>query len=266
MTKKIISLMMTTVLAAGFFAVAAPAEAQAALPCTYDTINDANAQIVAAQNAYAAAQAEEAALRAAFEAVKAEGPSSLRYLAAASALESATNRTKWAYDQITNAQAFLANIKQRETVEDDYLNAVSALSVQSTAQASAMDAQSAQEIANMAFAQTKLVENVIAGYKQQLAVSPTLQTQIDALNAQLVALKADYANKQLIADQKKAAAAAAANALSASNYNKKYIDYINNRDKYRGDPKCECFDFYTDSIICTNDDCKYMECGCVKND
>ena len=265
MMKKIISLIMTTVLAAGVAFFLNPTEAEAAMPCTYDTINQANAQIAAAQATYAQAQAAEATCKAAFEAVKAEGPSSLNYLAAASAYESARNRTKWAYDQITNAQAFLANIKARETTENDFENAVSALGTLTTLQSSNQDAKNAQDVANSAYAQMKLVQNVIVGYQQQLATSPSLQTQIDALNAQLAVLTADYANKQAIADQKKAAAAAAATAYASASYDKKYIDYMWNRDRYRDDPKCACFDMYTDSYICTHDDCKYMECGCTKD-
>lgn len=256
--KKTISLILASVLCAGAFFFATPAKTEAALPCTYDTIAEATAQIVAAQNAYAKAQAEEAAYKAAFEAVKNQGPASLEYIVAANAYENAVLRTKWVYDQVTNAQAFLANIKGREAVEDDYQRAVAALPLQGNAQMAEMDAKSAQEIANMALAQIKMVENVIAGYQQQLAVSPSLQTQINDLNTQLVALKADYAQKQLIADQKKAAAATAASAWAASGYDKKYIDYWVNRDKHRNDPRCTCFDFYTDSCHCSED----CDCPC----
>lgn len=255
--KKTISLILATVLCAGAFIAASPAKAEAALPCTYDTISEASAQIIAAENAYAAAKAEENAYKAAFEAVKNQGPSSLAYITAANAYENAVNRTKWVYDQVTNARAFLANIKGREAVEDDYINAVNALSVQGAAQNADMDAKAAQEVANMALSQIQMISNVIAGYQQQLATSPSLQAQIDELNVKLAALKADYASKQAIADQKKAAAAAAASAWAATGYDKKYIDYINNRDKYRDDPKCKCFDFYTDSCHCSEDcDCR----------
>ena len=68
--KKMISLVMAGVLCAGALILAVPAKTQAALPCTYDTIDQANAQIAAAQSAYAAALAEEAAYKAAFDAVK----------------------------------------------------------------------------------------------------------------------------------------------------------------------------------------------------
>lgn len=258
--KKLISLILAMTCAA-FAVVAVPTEVDAAFSCTNDTINQANAQIVAAQNAYAAAQADEAACKAAFEAVKAEGPSSLNYQVKANAYTSAINRTKYAYDQITNAKAFLANIQGRATIEDDYLNAVSALGVQGNLQQALSDAQAAQDIANFAAAQIKMVQTQIAGYQQQLAVSPGLQTQIDALNAQLVTLNADYAAKQAVADQKKAAAAAAATAFSGVSYDKKYIDYVWNRERYRDDPKCTCYDLYTDGCHCTQD-CKENSCGC----
>ena len=85
--KKLISLILAMTCAA-FAVVAVPTEVEAAFSCTNDTINQANAQIVAAQNAYAAAQADEAACKAAFEAVKAEVPSSLNYQVKANAYTS----------------------------------------------------------------------------------------------------------------------------------------------------------------------------------
>ncbi len=260
--KKVISLIMATALCAGAFVLGTTAKAQAALPCTYDTISQASAQVVAAANAYNAAKAEEAAYKAAFEAVKNQGPQSLQYIAAANAYENAINRTKWVYDQLTNAEAFLKNIKGREAVEDDYINAVNALPLQGNAQVTAQSAQAAQEVANMTLGQIQTVKNVIAGYQQQLAVSPSLQTQINELNAQLAVLQADYANKQAIADQKKAEAASAATAWANSGYDKKYIDYWYNRERYAANPQCDCFDFYTGTCHCAKEDCKVNGCYC----
>lgn len=259
--KKVISLVLATVLCAGVFAAAAPTQTRAALPCTYDTINQANAQITAAQNAYAAALADEAAYKAAFEAVKSQGPSSMSYVAAANAYESAVLRTKWAYDQVTNAKAFLANIKGREAVEDDYLRNQAMLPLQVGASAAELDAKSAQEIANTAAAQIAMVNQLIAGYQAQLAVSPSLQNQINELTAKLPAMQADYAAKQAIADQKKAAALTAATTYAAGGYDAKYIDYWKNRDSHRADPVCDCFDYYTNSCHCGGD-CKVDNCHC----
>ncbi|MCR5267226.1 MAG: hypothetical protein K6E16_01735 [Lachnospiraceae bacterium] len=259
--KKMISLVLATVLCAGALAVGVPTETDAALSCTYDTIDQANAQIVAAQSAYAQALADEAAYKAAFDAVKNEGPASVNYTIAANAYQSAVNRTKWAYDQVTNAQAFLANIKSREVVEDDYLRTVAMLPIKSGISAAELDAKSAQEIANTAAAQIAMVNQLIAGYRQQLAVSPSLQNQINELTAQLPALQADYAAKQAIADQKKAAAAAALSNYPAG-YDAKYIDYWKNRDSHRENPVCDCYDYYTDTCHCSGTDCGVNNCHC----
>lgn len=261
--KKTLMLIMAGALLAGAIVIAKPVDAKAALPCTYDIINDANAKIVAAQNAYAQAVADEANYKAAFEAVKSQGPSSLAYVQAANAYESAVRRTRYAYDQITNAKTYLANIQGRETVEDDYLNAVASLGTLNNLQAAQQDAKNAQDIANSAAQQIKNIQTAIAGYQQQLATCPSVQAQIDALNVQLVALTADYNNKQAIANQKLAAFQALAAAGGYQGYDAKYINYINNRGKYATVCGCTGVDFYNGTTFCTcGPDCSCNGLGC----
>lgn len=264
--KKTLMLIMAGALLAGAIVIAKPVDTQAALSCTYDIINDANAKIVAAQNAYNLAVADEANCKAAFEAVKSQGPASLAYVQAANAYESAQNRTRYAYDQITNAKAYLANIRGRETVEDDYLNAVASLGVLNNVQAAEQDAKNAQDIANSAALQIKNIQNAILGYQQQLATCPSVQAQIDALNVQLAALTADYNNKQAVANQKLATFKSLLAAGGYQNYDSKYINYINNRGKFATVGGCTSVDFYNGTTSCKcGPDCSCNNLGCDPN-
>lgn len=253
--KKTLMLIMAGALLAGAVVIAKPVDAKAAQPCTYDIINDANAKIAAAQNAYNLAVADEANCKAAFEAVKSQGPSSLAYVQAANAYESARNRTAYALGQIQNAQAYLANINGRAAYEDGYLNAIDSLKVLNNVQQAQADAKNAMDIANAVTVQIKNTQTAIAGYQQQLATCPSVQAQIDALNAQLVTLNADYNAKLAVANQKLATYQALAAAGGYQNYDKKYIDAYFNRERYVKACQCLDIDFFTGQAKCTYEIC-----------
>ena len=85
---------LTSLAAAGFVLLASGIVAKAALPCTYDIINDANANIAAAQAAYDAAKADEAAKLVVFNAVMADNlHSQLAYEQAAADYTNAVNKS-----------------------------------------------------------------------------------------------------------------------------------------------------------------------------
>lgn len=261
--KKVLTLALSGILLAGAIIIAKPVETEAAYSCTYDIINDANAKIAAAQNSLALAQAEEARCRAAFEAVKSQGPSSLAYVQAAAAVENAVNQKNYAAGQVQNAQAYLANIKGREAEEDALLNSIDALGVLNKVQAAQADANGAQEIANAALIQVKNTQNAIAGYQQQLATCPSVQAQIDALNVQLAAQTADYNNKQAIANQKLATYQALVAAGGYQGYTPKYINAYYNRERSTGIEHCKCYDWYNGTCNCSVD-CDCGESCCEK--
>lgn len=248
--KKLLMLVMTGALLAGAIIIAKPVDAKAALPCTYDIINDANAKIAAAQNAYDLALLDEANCKAAFEAVKSQGPASLAYVQAANAYENARNRSAYALSQIANAKAYLANINGRAAYEDGYLNAIDSLKVLNNVQQAEMDAKNAMNVANAVTVQIKDVQTAIAGYQQQLATCPSVQAQIDALNVQLAALNADYNNKLAIANQKMAAYQACLAAGGYQSYDKKFIDAYYNRERYVEACPCLNIDFFTGKTGC----------------
>lgn len=268
--KKSILLILTGALLAGAFIIAKPVDTKAAQPCTYDIINDANAKIASAQNAYNLAVANEANCKAAFEAVKNQGPASLAYVQAANAYENARNQTAYALSVVANAQAYLANINGRAAYEDGYLGAIDALHVLNNVQQAQQDAKNALDIANAVAVQMKDIQTAINGYKQQLATCPSVQSQIDALNAQLAALQADYNNKLAIANQKAAAYQTLVAAGGYQNYDKKYIDAYYNRERYVEASKCMDIDFFTGVVKCScgkdcrcDSTCTYcLNCGC----
>ena len=255
--KRFISLILTGALLAGVIITANPVQAQAAYSCTYDIINDANSKIAQAQQNYALAQAEEANYKVAFEAVKSLGPSSLAYLQAAAAYESAMNRTKYAAGQIANAQAYLANIKGREAYEDNLLTSIDLLHGVNNLQLAKSEADGAQEIANAVIAQINNTKTAIAGYQQQLATCPSVQAQLDALNVQLASLIADYNSKQAVANQKLAAYQAILASGAGAGYTQKYIDaYYNYERNVEINHDVTKFDFYTNTHVAPNCPCE----------
>ncbi len=202
MIKKVVMGMMGAMLA-GFLFFASTQDVNAALYCTYDTINAANADIASATAGYEAAKADEAAKFAAFNAIKANpAHSQLEYEQAAYAYNNAKNVSRWWLTKVNNANAYLKNIKSREAFEDKFAANRAALSDLTKLQAAKTDADSAASIANGAAVQVANVEKALAGYQSQVAAIPSYQAQVDALTAQLAALKADYAAKAAVAAEK----------------------------------------------------------------
>lgn len=214
--------------------MASAVETKAALPCTYDIINDANAKIAYYDQMYSAAKAKEAELLATFNTVKANpAHTQLEYEQAAFNYTNAVNMTQWWLTGLNNAKAYLKNISDRGAFEDKFAANKAALADLTTLKASKITADGYANIANGVSAQIADVEKAIAGYQAQLATCPSLQTQIDALNVQLNALKADYAAKAAAASEKAAAFANNINTLNYKSYSLGFEDYQFNREYQR---------------------------------
>ncbi len=235
MIKKVV-MGMIGALFAGTLVLASSVDTKAALSCTYDIINDANSDIAKATAGYEAAKADEAAKLAAFNAVKANpAHSQLEYEQAAAAYNTAVNVSQWWLAQINNSKDFLKNIKGREAFEDKFAANREALADLTTLRASKTEADGAANIANGVLAQIQDVEKAIAGYQIQVASCPSLQPQIDALNVQLAALKADYAAKSAVAAEKASQFNTNVNTLNYGAFSLGFDNYQYNREMKRSD-------------------------------
>ncbi len=237
MIKKAIKLLSGAVLA-GAFIVAASVNTKAALPSTIDIINDANAQIAAANAAYEAAKANEANLLAAFNAIKANpAHGQLEYEQAAFNYANAVNVTKWNLDQLNNAKAYLKNISDRGNFEDKFWANRAAVEALTTLKSSKQEADGAANIANGLAQQIANVEKAIAGYQTQLAVSPyAYQAAIDSLTVKLNALKAEYAKYAADASAKAAVFENNLNTLNYKDFNLAFDNYQHQREWQRENP------------------------------
>ncbi len=244
MLKKMI-LTAVSVLLAGVFTFASVNETKAALPSTYDIINDASGNIANATAMYQKAKADEAALLAAFNAVKANpAHSQLEYEQAAFAYENAVNVSKWWLSMINNSNDFYKNITGRGAFEDKFAANKAALANLTTLGAAKMDADGASNIANGVAARIADVERAIEGYKQQLATSPSVQVQIDSLNKELALLKADYAARLAAAGEKAQQFNNYVNTLDYGSYSLGFENYQYNREIQRDNDKWDPKGYY----------------------
>ncbi|MCR5672317.1 MAG: hypothetical protein K6F87_01210 [Lachnospiraceae bacterium] len=249
MIKKV-AMALAGVLFSGIVLFASTSYVKAALPCTYDIINDANGNINYYTGMYQQAKADEAAKLAAFNAVKANpAHSQLEYEQAAYAYNNAVNVSAWWLSMINNSKAYLTNIKGREAFEDKFAANRAALADLTTLKASKLDADGAANIASGTLQQIKNVESAIAGYQVMLASGLQVQPEIDQLNAKLALLNADYAKQSADAAAK---AAAFNNNLSTLNYgfDLAFDNYQYNREIHRDKP--EHYDVNKQQWICVN--------------
>lgn len=177
-----------------------------AYPCTIDLINEAKAQKSAAEAELLAAQNNKIAADAAVTAAKASGASQLVLQQAYDNASNAANLVRAAVDKVNNAQAFIENAQERLAAEDEYEANVVKWNNQVTIANAKEAATTAKEIADTAASLITIVRQNIASLTSQLAVSPSLQTQIDQLNASLPSLEADYAANLADANEKAAIA------------------------------------------------------------
>ncbi len=226
MIKKFIMLASSAMLAGVLF-TASSVDVKAALPCTYDIINDANAQIANAEAGYAAAKADENAKLATFNAVKADPAHSLlAYQTAAADYTNAVNVSQWWLAQVNNAKTYLKNISDRGAFEDKFWENRAAIENLTTLKASKFDLERATNIANGTAQQIANVEKALAGYQTMVASGySSMQPQIDALNVKLNALRADY--------EKQAAQVNALNAAFENNLNTLNTNFDLNFDNYQ---------------------------------
>ena len=241
MIKKVV-MTVTGMVLAGIVVFASSIDAKAALPCTYDIINDANGNISYYTAMYQQAKADEASLLANFNAVK-NNPahSQLEYEQAAAAYNNAVNASAWWLSMVNNAKAYLTNIKGREAFEDKFAANRAYLADANALKLAKLDADGAANIANGVAQQISDVEKAIAGYTIQVASTPSVQPQIDQLNAQLAILKADYAAKAAVASEKANVFNTYLNTLNYGSYSVGFENYQWNRELQRDnldwDPK-----------------------------
>ena len=234
MIKKVV-MALAGVMLGGIVVCASSVDVKAALPCTYDIINDANGNIAYYTEYYQKAKSEEASLLAAFNAVKANpAHTQLEYEQAAYAYNNAVNVSAWWLSMINNSNAYLTNIKGREAFEDRFAANKAALADLTKLGAAKTEADGAANVANAAAARIADVERAIAGYQIQVASCPSLAPQIDALNVQLNALKADYAAKAAVAAEKANVYNTYLSTLNYQSYSVGFENYQYNREIQRG--------------------------------
>lgn len=204
-----------------------------ALPCTVTYLNQAKEMQAAATAELNAAKAVLAEKQAKVNAFTSSGINSGNdYLSAVRELQAAQGQVEIKLSRLNDANGFVRDCQSKYTVEDNADKSYTALQDVNVMQAAKLAYDNAVNIANGAMATVNNTKAAISGYQAQLATSPAVQAQIDALNVQLNAQIADYNNKQAVADQKKAEYTAALNSNWAS-YDKKPIEYIYIRDDMR---------------------------------
>ena len=241
MIKKAI-MAISGVMLAGVIIFSSSVDARAALSCTYDIINDANANIAHSSDMYNKAKATEAQLLATLNAIKADpAHTQLEYEQAVYNYNNAVNVSQWWLTMLNNSKAYLTNITGREAFEDKFAANREALSELTKLGAAKTDAQGAANIANGVLVQIADVEKALAGYQLQVAATPSLQPQIDALNTRLATLKAEYAQKAAIAQQKADTYNTYLKTLNYQGYSVGFENYQHDReyerDNLNWDPK-----------------------------
>lgn len=235
MIKKVVMAVSSAAIA-GVLLLASSVDTKAALSCTYDIINDANGDIAANSASLAQAQANEAALLAQFNAIKADpNHSQLAYEQAFFNYQNAANVTKWWLAQVNNSKEFLKNIKDREGFEDKFADNKEKLANLTKLKDAKFQADIAKEVANSAAGQVADVEKALAGYQVQVLSYPSMQAQIDQLIPRLEALKADYAAKAAVASEKEALFNTYLNTLNYQGYSLGFEDYQHNREWQRSE-------------------------------
>lgn len=183
--------------------VAVPQRAYA-YPCTIDIINNAKAQKSAAAAELLAAQANQAAANQTVIALKASGASLLEVQQAYDNASTAANLVRVAVDKVNNAQAFIDNATKRLAAEDEYEANVVKWNNQVKIANAKHEATYAKQAADYAAAVLAITRQDIASRASQLAISPSMQGQIDLLTATIPALEADAAAKLAVANEKAA--------------------------------------------------------------
>lgn len=222
------------VLGVAIMGVAAPVTVKAdALPCTVMYLNQAKGMQATANAELTAAQAALAQVQAKVDTFVAKGETNTQaYFDAANELLAAKGKVETKQQELASANSFVSDCQSKYAVEDNYDKAYQALQDVNVVQATKLNADNAQILANAAEEAVNNTKAAIAGYQAQLSTSPAVQDQINALNALLAVQVADLNAKKAAADAGKAGFEQSLNSKYAS-YNKAAIDYIYNRDDMR---------------------------------
>lgn len=233
MTKKYLIRAMT-ICAAAVMGLAAPRTVKAdALPCTVEYLNQARSAQANANAELAAAKAELAEVQARVDALTASGnTASQEYFDASTALLAAKGKVETKQQELSSANSFVSDCESKYIVEDRADKAFQALQSVNLVGSSKLEYDNAVEMCNNAAKALEDTKAAIAGYQAQLATSPSVQAQIDALNGQLAVLEAEVNQKAAAVEQKKSAFAGSLNS-NYKEYDKSAIEYIYNRDDMR---------------------------------
>lgn len=179
------------------------------MPCTYATIAEATAQKAYYSQEYAKALLDQQAAEAQFQLALASGNQG--QIAYADLVRSqAASISRGMLDQVNNAQLFIDNATKRGKVEEYYLNMMDKWQNRVLVDQYQREALNAQEAANLALNNVNNIKNAIASINQ-LTGAANASSQ---MSATLAAAEAEYAVKQAIADNAKAAANTAVNTLN----------------------------------------------------
>ena len=204
-----------------------------ALPCTVMYLNQAKDMQATAKAELSAAQAALSQAQAQVDAFVAKGETNTQaYFDASTALLAAKGKVETKQQELASANSFVSDCQSKYIVEDNADKAYQALQDLNVVQSTKLNADNAQNIADAAAQAVNNTKAAIAGYQTQLATSPAVQEQIDALNIQLQSQLKDLESKQAAAASGKSAFVSSLNSKYAS-YDKAAIDYIYNRDDMR---------------------------------
>lgn len=236
MNKKLVMVLSSLFVSVVTMVLSSVSVEAAYLPCTYDIIRDANGNITNAAELNEKAKADIEAAKVNLATLKASGTASeLEILQASDAVTNAVNMQRWCQDQLNNYNEYLKNITDRGKFEEKFWENKAALNDIATLQKDKLNSDTSKDIANATLAQIRDIENIIAGYKNQLGSCPSLQAQIDELNAKLVNLKAQYASQVATVDANAGTLTSDIANLNYKAYDSEFEIYQYQREFYRSD-------------------------------
>lgn len=232
--KKFISMTLGMLAAAAVIAVTPATVKAQGMPCTEATLKEFQANKIKAEQELAQVEAVKAQADANVVALKAQGVTGLALLQATDAATNAANMVQAYKGKVANCQASIDAIVGRGAVEQYYLDMEAKWKDRAVIDGIETQLKGAQQIAGAALTQLNSLKSALAGQQANAASNPSLAANVTALQAQVAAAEADYANKKATVDalaaqyaQQKATLNWATNADNAA-YGKFVEDYGTN--------------------------------------
>lgn len=184
------------------FAFTAPTTVKAeGMPCTEAELQKAEAQMASAQAEVAKCAYAKALADWNFQLVMASNPSDLDKTIAYDNMVNKNNQLDYARSLVYNAQLYIDAVKSRARSEQIELDMRVKWANRAEIDRAKLNADNAQDIANSAKASVDNIARELAGVDQS---NPGLANVYNILNTALVNAQADYAAKQLRANELKA--------------------------------------------------------------